>query len=148
MATKVQFYTEGGMPSNRQVCGVRNVRVFNNANALLVAADVYKLFDLDTNEIVLGYGIDVLSLATSASAVTVTISDGGGALTALTAVPLKTLGKKAGVISQLDGAGIGVADTLSAVITGEVAGVDFNLYAIVANVDTPETFTQVDTPAP
>ena len=148
MAENVQFYTEGGMPSNRQVCGVRVTRVYNVAELPLIAADVYKLFDLDANEIVLSYGIDVLTAATDASAVTVAVSDGTGALTALAAVDLKTVGKTAGVLANLAGGGLGVADTLSAVVTGAVDGVDFNLYAIVANVDTPETFTKVDTPAP
>jgi hypothetical protein len=134
MADNNKFYTEGGMPSNMQVCGVRNGRIYSADGDLLIIADAYNLFDLSADEVVLAYGIEVLVAATDGSAVTVTVSDGGGAV--LTAVDLKTLGKTMGVVATLDGSGIG-ADTLTAIITGATDDVDFNVFAIVANVENP-----------
>ena len=144
MAENVRVYTEGGMPSNFQVCGVRSTRLYGAESSPLIAADIYKMFDLSDDEVVLSYGVEVITAAPATS--TFTVSDGTGALTALTAVDAEVVGKTAGVITELAGNGLG-ADTLSVVITGDV-NVDLNLYAVVARVATLETYTEVGTPAP
>lgn len=143
MADNVQFYTEGGMPSNRQVCGVRVSRAYGNSDNPLTAGDLYKLFDLDENEVVLAMGIDVLT-ASAAGTAAVTI-DGVAIDAALTGVALTAVGKTAVPAASLPAAG--ATGVVEVTLTGATVA-DINIYAVVANVDTPTTFTKVDTLAP
>jgi hypothetical protein len=149
MAEKNDFYTEGGMPSNRQVAGVRNTRVYSTDARALVAADLYNLFELDTREVILQIGVDVL---TAAAAGTAAVTIDGTAVPGLTVaeIDLTSTGK---VLSTfITGttpypAVLATGATVEITFTGTTEA-DVNVFALVMDVTSPETFTKVDTPAP
>lgn len=149
MADNVQVYTEGGMPSNRQVCGVRNTRIYGVTAQPLVAADDYLLFDLSADEVILGLGIEVMTA--SASAGTAVVShrvdkDAAVGATIVTAADTTVVGKTAAILTTLPKNGVGDSGVLSVKIAQTDA--DVNVYAIVANVAALETPTALDTLAP
>jgi hypothetical protein len=145
MAETTRFYTEGGMPSNRQVAGCRNTRVRANSDNPVTAATLYDLFELSADEVITTIGIDVL--ATSAAG-TADVTLGGVAVPGLASVVLTSTGKTyatfiAGTTPfPVDGTG-----TVEVTFTGATE-VDVNVFAVVTNVESLETFTVVDTPAP
>lgn len=149
MATNIKVYTEGGMPSNMQVTGVRNTRIYGAGDTPLIAADDYLLFDLSADEVILSLGIEVIG--PSAVAGTAVVShrvdkDAAVGATIVTAADTTNAGKTAALLTTLPLDGIGDTGVLSVKI--EQIDADVNVWAVVARVASLETFTVVDTPAP
>jgi hypothetical protein len=147
MAETTRFYTEGGMPSNRQVAGVRNTRVWGSAEYPVVVATLYDLFELDADEVITTIGVDVLT-ASAAGSADVTI--GGTAVPGLATAQLDLTSTGKRLATFIAGTTVFPAvgtGTVEITFTGATV-VDVNVFAVVSRVESPETFTKVDTPAP
>ena len=146
MATSVEKYTEGGMPSNRQVTGIRTADLVSAQleAGLVVLGDIYNLFDLSADEVVLSIGVDVRSAAAALTVLEVNVD--AVAITGLTAVDLTAVAKSVGTVPAAGATGV-----VNAIVTGGAGGgldIDLSLWAVVANVKSLVTQTAIDTPAP
>ena len=146
MATSNEKYQEGGIPSNMQVLGVRtSVLASKQLEAgVVVLGDIYNLFDLEADEVVLQIGVDNREAAAASTVVEINIDATANAL--LAAVDLTVVGKTLGTAILPGQTGV-----VNAIVTGGAGGgldIDFNVYAVVARVVSPVTQTAVDTPAP
>lgn len=146
MATKVEKYQEGGIPSNMQVLGVRTSDLVSVQleDGVVVLGDTYNLFDLEADEVVLQIGVDNRSAAAALTVVEVNVDAVANVL--LAAVDLTAVGKTLGTAIAP-----GVTGVVNVIVTGGAGGgldIDFSVYAVVARVVSPVTQTAVDTPAP
>jgi hypothetical protein len=146
MATSVEKYTEGGIPSNMQVLGVRvaDLASVQLEAGLVVLGDTYNLFNLSADEVVLNIGVDNRSAAAASTEVEVNVDAVANVL--LAAVDLTVVGKTLGTAIAP-----GTTGVVNVIVTGGAGGgldIDFGIYAVVARVVSPTTQTAIDTPAP
>ena len=146
MATSNEKYTEGGMPSNRQVVGIRTADLVSAQleDGLIVLGDTYNLFDLSADEVVVSIGVDIRSAAAASTVLEINVD--AVAITGLTAVDMTAVAKSVGTVPAAGATGV-----VNAIVTGGAGGgldIDFSVFAVVANVASIVTQTAIDTPAP
>ena len=144
MADANKFYTEGGMPSNMQVCGVLLSDVVATA-ADTIGIGSYPLFNLTANQVVVKMGYTVNVAESVNATATIAIGDGTDVDKYLTAETIATT--KIVAMDTLPSLGAAESITLTVAVAA-LGDAEVTLWAIVADVNSPMTHTAIDTIAP
>lgn len=138
MADNYDVYTEGGLPSNRQVWGVRSCKVTATEDSPLVGGDTYKLLELASDEVILSYALRV-SVGNAPFTGLVSFFQGATELAALSDIGLDSVGTYVGNLAELAKGGVGDVGTISFVTAENITDAEFTFFAIVVNVKSLES---------
>jgi len=131
MATYDNWYTEGGVPSNGQVAGVK-VCTIDFSQQTGAQGDVFELFDLDTSEQVLMSGVEVVEASSVAATADVGLD---GADEIRSAVQLNTVGAVPGGALAVGTSSGKVTVTIAGAATATNGRV--KVWLVVANFQDP-----------